>query len=691
MNLDRRFGLALAMCLALAVAATAAAISWSSDQPSLHLDDLLQIEAVPDGAALSHEEHLGWTFEIFGGERRWTEADLAERFTPSFSSGFDIDTLNDGLDQLFADMGTVRFNRVTQRELSSIRALGVAENGAPVTIWISVTDSGQIESLALDEVQSPPRMPPWQSTLVVLAGWMFVAATVMSRRYGTAAQTAILLAASLLALSAMLVLADSTFAYTAGRVLPFGLVPAAVWLLAPPSLTRAGWSLSVAGLSALLGALAITTRDPALIAHPAALVELADNESVLRFLLALSAAAACIALLATAATNVAAVRSTVRRRRPHRWGAAGLTVVWAIAEFASAIDLTAGNAEWTVGPLAAVQWSAVALVPALVVIGLASTPWDRPELARLVIDLEADGANLQSAVAAALEDPTLRVLTSSNGVTITDDDGTVAAEDLPPTKVLTEIRAGDRLVGGLVHDSALQHDPERLEAVAAAAGMALEVSRLNEQVNAQLAEVNASRSRIVQAADIARRRMERDLHDGAQQRLVAIGLRLQRAKRHAETGSTGDLLDLLDSTTADVRGTISDIRALSRGAQPALLAERGLASAVDALAERTPVPVNINVDGERLPERIESTAYYVIAEGLTNVAKHSLSTTAAVSVSRANGKVRIRIEDDGTGGAHQTAGSGLEGLDDRVAAAGGTFELISTRAGTTLEVTIPCE
>ncbi len=222
---------------------------------------------------------------------------------------------------------------------------------------------------------------------------------------------------------------------------------------------------------------------------------------------------------------------------------------------------------------------------------------------------------------------------------------------------------------------------------ALAVAAAVVVVRLIISLVAQLEEVGASRARILAASDAARRRVERDLHDGAQQRLVALGMRLQRARRIA---GSHELAELLEDATGEVRDAIEDIRAVTRGGLPPLLAERGLALAVDALAERAPVPVTVDVTAARLPAPAERTAYFVVAEGLTNMAKHAMATSAEVSITRANGVARVTISDDGRSGAAIAPGSGLEGLNDRVAATGGAFRISSGPGGTTLEATIPC-
>lgn len=449
---------------------------------------------------------------------------------------------------------------------------------------------------------------------------------------------------------------------------------------------------AAAAVAALTGAVAPFARDASLIGHPTALGSFADSAGLYRTLLAASFGLGGAAMAGVVVLNIQQIRSAERWRRPAAWAAVAVATVWAAGAFGSALDYAAGDGGWASGACAAAVASAVAAVPVVVAFGLVSSRWDRPELAGLVIDLETDGAELGPAVAKALEDPSIEVFTSLDGETLFDDSGTeVNIDDLPTGRVLAQIRSSGQLVGGLVHDAAIQQHPERLQAVAAAAGLALDVARLNDKVTAQLEEVKASRARIVEASDTARRRLERDLHDGAQQRLVALGLSLQRARRLAASSGHDELAELLESITGDVRGAIDDIRSVSRGTHPPLLAERGLANAIDALAERAPVPVRIDIAAGALPSEAETTAYYVVAEGLTNIAKHAQATEASVSISQRNGSALIEVSDDGNGGATMSAGSGLQGLDDRAAAAGGAFAIRTGPSGTTLEATIPCE
>ena len=219
---------------------------------------------------------------------------------------------------------------------------------------------------------------------------------------------------------------------------------------------------------------------------------------------------------------------------------------------------------------------------------------------------------------------------------------------------------------------------------------AAEVHRLNAELQARLAELAASRARIITAGDVERRRLERNLHDGAQQRLVTLSLALRLAlmkfdvdpdAARATLAGAGDELAL----------ALEELRELARGLHPALLTERGLRAAVEALAARVPVVVAIeDVPDARLPEPVEAAAYYLIAEALTNVTKYAQASTARIRIARSDSRILVEVTDDGVGGADPTAGSGLRGLADRVEALGGTLEVVSTAgAGTSLLAEIP--
>ena len=203
-------------------------------------------------------------------------------------------------------------------------------------------------------------------------------------------------------------------------------------------------------------------------------------------------------------------------------------------------------------------------------------------------------------------------------------------------------------------------------------------------------ELRASRARIVQAGDDARRRLERDLHDGAQQRLVtlAIALRLARSKLSSDPDAVAPLLD---SAVGDLEGALRELRELARGLHPAILSERGLRPALAGLADRSPVPVTLaDAPEERLPGPVEGATYYIVAEALANVAKHAEANSVVVSATAADGSVTVVVADDGRGGADLSRGSGLVGLRDRVDALGGSLAVESAPgAGTVIRATLP--
>ncbi len=203
-------------------------------------------------------------------------------------------------------------------------------------------------------------------------------------------------------------------------------------------------------------------------------------------------------------------------------------------------------------------------------------------------------------------------------------------------------------------------------------------------------EVRNSRTRIVTAADEARRRLERDLHDGAQQRLVVLLLSL-RALR-IEAAHDPALQKRLDEAIDELSGALRDLRELARGIHPVALTERGLPAALRVVGDRAPVPVELSVPTDRYPETVEATAYYVVVEALTNVAKYAHASAASVRITRSDGRLVVEVEDDGVGGADATEGSGLHGLADRLAALDGRFEVDSEPgAGTRVRAEIPLD
>jgi signal transduction histidine kinase len=256
---------------------------------------------------------------------------------------------------------------------------------------------------------------------------------------------------------------------------------------------------------------------------------------------------------------------------------------------------------------------------------------------------------------------------------------------------VTVLGPADAPVAALVHDPALLEQRAFLDAAGAAARLALENERLQAELRLQLEEVRASRARIVQAGDEERRRLERNLHDGAQQRLLGLGLALQLARDGLGPAANGTA-DLLAEAADELRAALDELRELARGIHPAILTDQGLAAAVRSLAERSTVPVTIvALPEERLREPVEVAAYFVVSEALANVAKYAGASAVRVSIARSDSVTVIDIEDDGVGGADPSSGSGLRGLLDRIHALDGTLSVDSpTGRGTRIHVEIPC-
>jgi len=219
---------------------------------------------------------------------------------------------------------------------------------------------------------------------------------------------------------------------------------------------------------------------------------------------------------------------------------------------------------------------------------------------------------------------------------------------------------------------------------------AAEVHRLNAELHARLEELAASRARIVAAGDVERRRLERNLHDGAQQRLVTLALSLRLALAKLDSDPAAARAVLADAGE-ELALALAELRELARGLHPAVLTDHGLRAAVEMLAGRAPVPVEIaDIPDERLPEPVEAAAYYLIAEALTNVAKYARASAVRVRVAASDAGVSVEVSDDGVGGADPAAGSGLRGLADRVEALGGSLDVVSPAgAGTSLRAEIP--
>jgi signal transduction histidine kinase len=372
--------------------------------------------------------------------------------------------------------------------------------------------------------------------------------------------------------------------------------------------------------------------------------------------------------------------------------AAAFSALWAIYNSVVGLvtpvpDFVSHNVFW---------WQITALIalPFTLFVGLIRSRLAHASIGDLVLRLEnVTPAGIRDELATALRDPTLEVYfwLPERGAFV-DVHGLPA--ELPeegPTRAVTTLEHEGEPLAAVIHDPILRDEPELIDVAAAAARLALENARLQAEVQAQLAEVKESRARIVAAEDEQRRKIERQIHDGAQGRLVALAMELKSAQRHIDGKSNPEIEALLGDSAAELQVAVEELRDLARGIHPGILTQGGLEVAIGALAARATVPVTVDTQLERVSPELEVTAYYVVSEALTNVAKHSAASRAAVSARLDDGMLVVEVSDDGVGGASENGGTGLRGLADRVEAQGGRLRIISPAGeGTRVVGEIPC-
>ncbi len=314
-------------------------------------------------------------------------------------------------------------------------------------------------------------------------------------------------------------------------------------------------------------------------------------------------------------------------------------------------------------------------------------------VAGLLVELrDHPSTDLRDPLARALRDPTLTLAywlpqyeawadQAGNPVPVPDPD--------PHRSVRVIDRDGEH-VAALLYDRSLQDEDELVAAVSAAADIALENGRLQAELHARLQELHSSRTRVIEAGQRERQRLERNLHDGAQQRLVAVSLEL--AVLRERLSEDADASGRVDEMKREVALSLDELRDLARGLHPAVLSGHGLAVALDSLAARAPVPVRLSMDlPRRLPDAVEVAAYYVVSESIVNVGRHAGAASATIDVGELDGRLIVEITDDGGGGADTEAGSGLRGLADRVEALNGRLRVWSpVGGGTRVRAEIPC-
>ena len=343
------------------------------------------------------------------------------------------------------------------------------------------------------------------------------------------------------------------------------------------------------------------------------------------------------------------------------------------------------------------RWVAFALVgmaPVLLLVGHLRARLARSAVGDLFVELRRDPgpAELEQALARALGDPslTLAYWLPEFG-SYADPEGRAVTLPAPSeNRAVTHIERDGERVAALLHDPSLQEEPELLGSVAAALSLSLENTQLHVELRARLEELRGSRTRILESAQSERQRLERNLHDGAQQRLVALSLDLGLLE--AQLDGDRSATQQIERARREVAASLEELREIARGIHPAVVTGHGLAVALEQLAARAAVPIRLTVGIRgRLPEAVEVASYYVVAETLTNVGKYAQATTATVDVSRSPGLVVVEVNDDGIGGADTERGSGLRGLADRVEALGGRLRVWSPAGGgTRVQAEIPC-
>ena len=350
------------------------------------------------------------------------------------------------------------------------------------------------------------------------------------------------------------------------------------------------------------------------------------------------------------------------------------------------------------GPwVAQIRWATfvtLSLAPMVFLIGLLQARLARSALTGLVVELRTDlsPSDLRDALARALRDPSLELAYwLPQFETYADVEGRpLDLVTLGRGRATTLINRKGVRVAALLHDPSLGDEPELLGAATAAAGIALENARLQAELRAGLEELRGSRARVIAAGQKERKRLERDLHDGAQQRLIALSLELNMLEQQLD--AEPDAQARLDQARQEIALSLAELRDVAHGIHPAVLSGHGLHVALESMVARAPVPVHLLVDMEdRLEEPLEVAAYYVVSESIANIGKHAHASSATVDVRRTDGHVVVEIVDNGVGGADTERGTGLRGLADRVEALGGRLRVWTPAGGgTRVKAEIPC-
>jgi signal transduction histidine kinase len=406
-----------------------------------------------------------------------------------------------------------------------------------------------------------------------------------------------------------------------------------------------------------------------------------------------------VELITLSVLCLAGIAVLVARRResvsPPRRRIALLVDAFGLGLVAIAVLLLSAALEWPAfETIRRITFGVLGVAPVAFLVGLLNAHLSRPALSDLLAKLRTDPApaDLHNALADALRDPTLTLAywLPEYGSWVDMHGVPVELPEEGPGRAVTLIDRDGVSVAALLHDPSLADEPQLLDEVSAAAAIGLDNGRLQAELRARLDELRGSRQRVIEAGQEERQRLERNLHDGAQQRLIALSLELGLLGE--QLGSDPEASGRLAVARREVALSLEELRAVARGIHPAVVSGHGLAVAVESLAARATIPVRLTVTlKDRMAERLEVAAYYVVSESLTNIAKHAQATSASVDITRRNGQVVVEILDDGVGGADTERGSGLRGLADRVEALGGRLRVWTPQGGgTRVRAEMPC-
>jgi len=411
-------------------------------------------------------------------------------------------------------------------------------------------------------------------------------------------------------------------------------------------------------------------------ACPANLLEVTRDDGIAKLLYSLRQVLGLV--IALAAIGLLAGRWR-RASRPQRRAVMPVVVAGVVACAVLIVAYGAAMLRLPATPaLGRATWFIVAAIPVAVLLVFIQRRMAQGAVAGLVVELGTPGAavDLRGALSRALGDPSLALAYwyPAESRYVDSDGRPVELPEAGAARGSTVIERDGQPVAALIHDPALEYNPGLVDSVCAAAGLTLDNERLQAELRARLVDLQASRARLVEATDTERRRIERDLHDGAQQQLVSLRISLGLA-RELVTSSSGEAAELIAQTERQATDALEELRELARGIYPPLLADLGLRAALEAQARKAAIPVTVEAPGlGRYPQKIEAAVYFCVLEALQNVAKYAQASAACV-ILRPDGQwLAFTVEDDGRGFDPATTprGTGLQGISDRLGALGGT-------------------